>query len=236
MCEVSAAQRLIEVFGEVTPTWRRLIDLDPEFADAFSSYIHAAVVRAQFTPRERELLLLAHDVSITVLDEPGVKRRIRRALDAGATEDEVLTVVEFTAFIAIHGVTLGLPLATTLPEGRPTDQLGAYWDEFEKTFPGLNKGIEDHLPDFYEAYRSFGAVMWAKKAIEPRLRELLLVVADMTNQHLFTSGASLHIKQALHDGATEAEVIAAIALTAADAHRSIELGVSAFDEVTRKNR
>ena len=224
-------ERLLDLFGEVTPAWERLLQADADFADAYSRYLHTAVVRAEFTPRERELLLLAHDVSVTVLDEAGVHRRVARALAAGATEEEVLTVIELATFIAIHGLTLGLPLAAELPEGRPADQVGPYWDRFEALFPGVGKGMEERLPDFYQAYRDLGALMWRRKAIEPRLRELLLVVADMENEHLFTSGASLHMRQAQHEGATEAEVVAAVALTVAAGHRTVELGLSALAAV-----
>jgi alkylhydroperoxidase/carboxymuconolactone decarboxylase family protein YurZ len=40
--------------------------------------------------------------------------------------------------------------------------------------------------------------------LDPKLRELALVVADLSTSHLYTTGAALHIDGALRGGATRA--------------------------------
>jgi alkylhydroperoxidase/carboxymuconolactone decarboxylase family protein YurZ len=41
---------------------------------------------------------------------PGVRRHIRKALELGATQDQIMTVLELVSVLGIHSVALGAPL------------------------------------------------------------------------------------------------------------------------------
>jgi alkylhydroperoxidase/carboxymuconolactone decarboxylase family protein YurZ len=41
---------------------------------------------------------------------PGVRRHIRKALELGATREQVMTVLELVSVLGIHSVALGAPL------------------------------------------------------------------------------------------------------------------------------
>jgi alkylhydroperoxidase/carboxymuconolactone decarboxylase family protein YurZ len=214
----------------VTPdAHRRLAELDPEFADAFDDYLTAARSAGPLDQKTRELLQLAHDASVTVLDADGVRLRVQRARETGATDQEILGVLEVVTLISIHSLSTGLPLVYGPDEHpRPPELRGGYWDDFEARSPGFHGTLAAVLPDVYAAYRRLGAVLWTRLA--PKLRELALVVADLSTSHLYTSGAALHIAGALRAGATREEIAAAIALAVPCAARTIELAADALTE------
>src|SRR5271168_991819 len=60
--------------------------------------------------KEVELIFLALNCSCTNLDEAGTRRHIRGALDAGATREEVLLVLECGVGLAVHSCSLGAPI------------------------------------------------------------------------------------------------------------------------------
>jgi alkylhydroperoxidase/carboxymuconolactone decarboxylase family protein YurZ len=213
---------------------RQLAELDPEFTEAFDAYLDAARSAGPLDQRTRELLQLAHDASVTVLDADGVRRSVGRAREAGATDQEILGVLEVVTLISIHSLSTGLPLVYGPDEHpRPPELQGGYWDDFEASSPGFHGTLAAVLPEVYAAYRRLGAVLWTR--LDPRLRELALVVADLSTSHLYTSGAALHIAGALRAGATRDEVAAAIALAVPCAARTIELAAAALAEPAPAN-
>lgn len=221
--------RAERVLGRGAPTWRDLAEADPEFAEAYGRYLEATVDTGVLPAAVRELLLLAHDATVTVLDAEGVAVRVTRARDAGASEREVLDVLELLALITVHSLTTGLPLLYGAHEfDRPARTSARYWDDFEARVPGFNGMLEHALPGVFAAYRDLGAVLWRGDGLAPRWRELVLVVADLSTSHLYRSGAAMHIHAALRQGATREEVAAAIALAVPSGARTLELGMAAL--------
>lgn len=230
-------RRIVQIRGAVPAEWESLLDLDPTFAEAFAAYLASAYESDVLPAHVRELLLLAHDASVTVRDVGGVELRVRRALEFGATEREVLDILFLLPFIAIHGLSEGLPLVLDRDRyGVPDATRGAYWAAFEERFPGVHGMMAAELPRFFDAYRNLGEVIWRQAELEPRWRELALVVADMSATHLFTEGAAIHIQNALRYGATKDQVVAALALTTTFASTAVELGVRAIASYRARNR
>lgn len=222
-------ERAEAVLGRGGPAWQALAEADPEFADAYGRYLEAAAAGEVLPPAVRELLLLAHDATVTVLDAEGIALRVARARDAGATEREVLDVLELLALITVHSLTTGLPLLYGAHEfDRPEGTAARYWDDFEARVPGFNGMLEHALPRVFDTYRDLGRVLWRRGGLAPKWRELVLVVADLSTSHLYRSGAAMHIHAALRHGARREEVAAAIALAVPTGARTLELGMAAL--------
>jgi alkylhydroperoxidase/carboxymuconolactone decarboxylase family protein YurZ len=228
-------ERVENIFGSFSSGWETLLREDPQFATAFATYLDATYHAGALEPRIRELLLLAHDATITVLDPDGVRLRVRRALDAGATKREVLDVLETLTLITIHSLTTGLPMVPRGDAGhadlpRPAQVYGRYWDDFESHFPGFHAQMAAATPQLFDAYRDLGQTIACSAALEPKWRELAIVVADLSTSHLFRDGAAFHIQTALRYGATPQEVVAAMTLALPCAVRTIEIGLAALAE------
>jgi alkylhydroperoxidase/carboxymuconolactone decarboxylase family protein YurZ len=58
--------------------------------------------------------------------------------------------------------------------------------------------------DYFRSYMELSAGR-SPKALDPKVRELVLLAVDITATHLYRPGARIHIKRALELGATPAE-------------------------------
>ncbi|MOA34118.1 hypothetical protein D3C78_1554690 [compost metagenome] len=61
-------------------------------------------------PKTIELISIAVDASCTHLYAPGVRRHIRKALELGASIEEVLAVLQLTSVLGIHSMAVGAPM------------------------------------------------------------------------------------------------------------------------------
>ena len=65
-----------------------------------------------------ELIGIALDVSCTNMYAPGVRRHIQRALEAGATKQEITAVLQLAALQGVHSMCLGAPILLEELEAR----------------------------------------------------------------------------------------------------------------------
>ena len=61
-------------------------------------------------PKTIEFIAIAVDASCTHMYAPGVRRHIRKALELGATKEEITAVLQLTSVLGIHTMSLGAPI------------------------------------------------------------------------------------------------------------------------------
>jgi alkylhydroperoxidase/carboxymuconolactone decarboxylase family protein YurZ len=83
-----------------------------------------------------------------------------------------------------------------------------YWAPF-------HEGLLARDPAFLDAYLGFLHGPWRSGALAPKVREFCYIAADLSCAHLYATGAKRHMEFALEAGATPAEVLEVIELTAA---------------------
>ncbi len=96
--------------GQWNPAWDALAALDAPYVEKFVAMGAHAMTRGTLDPLTIELIAIAVDASCTHLYAPGVRRHIRKALELGATPDQIMTVLELVSVLGIHSVALGAPL------------------------------------------------------------------------------------------------------------------------------
>jgi alkylhydroperoxidase/carboxymuconolactone decarboxylase family protein YurZ len=86
---------------------RGLVSLqsDQFFALAASIYKSGLI-----TPRFMELMSIAVDASYTHMHAPGTRRHIQGALKAGATPEEIMTVLQLCVSMGVQACAKGVPI------------------------------------------------------------------------------------------------------------------------------
>jgi alkylhydroperoxidase/carboxymuconolactone decarboxylase family protein YurZ len=113
MSETRAATPLCDRLrdaGEWNPNWEPFYQLDPAWTEAFMAMSLKPMLSGALDPKVVEFIAIAVDASCTHMYGPGVRRHIRKALQLGATKEEITAVLQCVSVLGIHTMSLGAPI------------------------------------------------------------------------------------------------------------------------------
>jgi len=208
--------------GFWTPPLEAVLQADPDF---FAAYLEFSAVPARhgvLPPKVRELIYVAVDASTTHLHADGTRAHIRAALRAGATQAEIMEVLELTSVLGIHTCTLAVPILleeAAGPDGAVAE-LTPRQVELKQEFVASRgfwappfEAILRADPDFFAAYAAFSGVPWVSGVLPPKLKELVYLAVDAATTHLHAGGTRAHLRRALEHGATREEIMEVLEVT-----------------------
>jgi len=223
--------------GGWNAVWERTASERPEFLDAIADLQGAPERIGALSPRVRALIRLALAANVSHLDAPGTERAIHDALEAGASELDVVETLMVAATIGVHGMNADI-LADVLRErGHPaataplTNEQEAIRDEYARVRGYWRDFLDDTLrlaPDYLRAYLAFSGAPWRHGALEPKVREFIYIAFDTSPTHLHLTGLRLHLGQALEHGATPEELVEVMALAGTIGLESLRVGMPAL--------
>jgi alkylhydroperoxidase/carboxymuconolactone decarboxylase family protein YurZ len=216
----------------------QLRDWEPAWAEACAR-MATNPWRHGVLPRKLvELVGVAMNAACTNLNPQGTRRHIRGALEAGATQAEVLMVLRMASLLAIHSCSLGAPIL--LDEARAAgarlqpkasaatpacDQMmaigqwNAAWDPFFELDPVWT-----------DEFMATGAALYASGILSAKEVELLSIAFDASYTHMYAPGTRRHIHKALKAGATMEEVMEVLKLCVVQGVQACNLGVPILAE------
>lgn len=96
--------------GAWNAAWEPFYELDPEWTERFMAMGTKPMLSGVLDAKTIEFIAIAVDASCTHLYAPGVRRHIAKALDLGATAEEITAVLQLTSVLGIHTMSLGAPI------------------------------------------------------------------------------------------------------------------------------
>ncbi|MDM0111246.1 carboxymuconolactone decarboxylase family protein [Variovorax sp. J22R133] len=96
--------------GNWNPNWEPFAELDPAWTEKFMSMAMAPMLSGVLDAKTVEFLAIAVDASCTHMYGPGVRRHIRKALELGATKEEITAVLQCVSVLGIHTMSIGAPI------------------------------------------------------------------------------------------------------------------------------
>lgn len=96
--------------GNWNPNWTPFAELDPQWTEKFMAMGIRPMISGVLDAKTIEFIAIAVDASCTHMYAPGVRRHIRKALELGATQEEIMAVLQCTAVLGIHTMSLGAPI------------------------------------------------------------------------------------------------------------------------------
>ena len=96
--------------GDWNPMWDTLEAMDPDYLEAFLAFRAVPQTKGPLPQKYKELIFIAINVATTHLWPSGVRRHVQNALQAGATQEEILEVMQLTSIMGIHSMALGVPI------------------------------------------------------------------------------------------------------------------------------
>ena len=96
--------------GNWNPAWDAIAELDPAWIEKFIAMGMHPVLSGVLDPKVYEFIAIAVDASCTHMYAPGTRRHIRKALELGATREEIAAVLQAVSVLGIHTSSLGAPI------------------------------------------------------------------------------------------------------------------------------
>jgi alkylhydroperoxidase/carboxymuconolactone decarboxylase family protein YurZ len=239
-------QDFIDARGYWTRGWDPLLDVAPDYFEAYAKLSSVPWKTGTLSPKVKELLYIAIDSSTTHMYEPGLRVHIRNALRYGATRDEIMEVYELTSSIGVHAVTMGVPALLDVMRQAGADdvikrpltprqqQLKAAFIAARGYWAPMWDAVLALSPDFFEAYAEFSSVPWKTGTLEPKIRELVYIAVDAAATHLYEPGTRIHMENALKHGATPEEIMEVLALVSVLGVHTIAMGLPVLLDELKK--
>jgi len=105
-----------------------MAELDADWTEKFMAMVSAPLNSGVIDPKTFEMLAIAVDASVTHMYGPGVRRHTRRALALGVTPEQITAVLQLTAMLGLHTMSLGAPI---LVEEMENHRRSLFGDESE---------------------------------------------------------------------------------------------------------
>lgn len=96
--------------GYWNPDWEAAATLDPVWTERFIAMGMHPLKAGVLDPKVIEFICIAVDASCTHLYASGTQRHIRKALELGATREQITAVLQLVCVLGIHTMSLGGPL------------------------------------------------------------------------------------------------------------------------------
>lgn len=96
--------------GQWNANWEPMASLDPVWTEQFMAMVSRPLNAGALDPKTFELVAIAVDASVTHMYAPGVRRHIRRALDLGVPVEQIVAVLQLTASLGLHTMSLAAPI------------------------------------------------------------------------------------------------------------------------------
>lgn len=217
---------------------KQLETWDPRWAHACQAMSTNAWGGAVLPRRFVELIAVGINAACTNLDREGTRRHISAALDAGATRDELLTVIKMATVMSIHSCSLGAPIlldemkasgkhsAERPPVATPAcDRMKniGQWNEAWNPFFELD-------PRWTDEFMATGAGIYGSGIFSSKEMELLSIAFDASFTHMYAPGTRRHIKAALALGATAEEIMEVLKLCTAQGVQACNLAIPILAE------
>jgi alkylhydroperoxidase/carboxymuconolactone decarboxylase family protein YurZ len=228
--------------GQETGPWdaslAKLREWDPVWAEQCFNMTTNPWTSGILPRKTIELICIAVNAACTNLIHDGTRRHIRGALDAGATREEILTVLKMASLLGIHSCSLGAPIlleeakaagvepgsknkvpTPVCDKAREIGQWNTAWDPFFNLDPLWT-----------EQFITTGLPVFTGELIPPKLAELLSIAFDASYTHMYAPGTRRHIRAALKLGATTEEIMEVLKLCVVQGVQAFNLGLPILDE------
>ena len=107
---LAAAQPRKPARGNWNPDWESFAALDPAWTEKVIAVAIAPAVSGALDTKTIELIRIALDASCGQMNMHGLRRHIQRALEAGASKDEITAVLQLASLQGLNSMRVGAPI------------------------------------------------------------------------------------------------------------------------------
>lgn len=240
--------RFVAERGYWDSSWEGLLEVSPGYFEAALDLWALPHKSGPLEPKVREFILIAVNSAVTHIHEPGLRIHIRNALNHGASEEELIEVLQLTSILGVHALSMGVPILVDEldkagnageieklladPERQATKaefiKLRGYWDDFWNGLLAF-----DH--EFFKAYLKY-SLAGQKGPLDPKIKEFIYIAIDAAATHLYEPGLRVHYRKAIACGATAEEIMQVLQITGEIGMQTSTSGIPVLIDELRRHR
>lgn len=249
--QVEVRDEFVRRRGYWADDWQLILELDPEFLarytnlSAFASE-NARPVDAGGLPRkDRELIYVALCAQLTHPHPPGILGHGRNALEAGATAEELLAVMELVSTLGVAGLHLavreleadepGTIARLAAEDGTSDEVVASLAGRFRHVYNTWDDDIEHVLraaPDFYRTVIDLSEVPRRSGVLDPKLVALITFATDAFVTHMDAVALRRDIRAARAVGVTPRELLDVVIQTCGAGIHAVTVGAPLLAQLT----
>jgi alkylhydroperoxidase/carboxymuconolactone decarboxylase family protein YurZ len=214
--------------------WQIILELAPEVMDAYTDVSAYAWERGALDRKTREFMYVATTAIVTHIHPIGIETHGRNALEAGATPEELVSLLALLGGVGIRGYLLAVEVLEEVSPGAsggaqcPPERLAALRAEYERIFGVWDDRVAVAIaadPDYFEAFLKWAGAPRTSGVLTPRVVALVSIAVNASVTHMDRWTLRREIQAALAIGVTPAEILEVCSMTAAVSVHSITVGV-----------
>jgi alkylhydroperoxidase/carboxymuconolactone decarboxylase family protein YurZ len=204
-----------------------LLAYSPDFLKTYLDYAGVPARTGPLSPRLRELIYVAVDTSTTHMFAQGLAIHIRKALQCGCTLIELIEVMQLATTQGLDSVAVGVDLIVEEMEAAgmvspqlqtpATSEMQALKRNYVHEFGDWPEWCERLLrlaPEYFKEMTALLAAPSVTGALDHKTRSLISLALAAAPTPLDRDAMRLHIRRALRQGATAAELLEVMQLVA----------------------
>jgi alkylhydroperoxidase/carboxymuconolactone decarboxylase family protein YurZ len=220
--------------------WQLILELAPDIMAAYTDVSAYAWENGSLDAKTREFMYIATTASVTHIHPIGIRTHGRNALRAGATPQELVTVLALLGGLGIAGYLLAVDVLEQVQPGssgiRPAgderyQQLRAeYQDVFGTWDESAGPAIRSD-PEFFAVFLRWAGAARVGGVLSPRVVALISIAANASITHLDRATLTREVRAALALGVTPAEILEVCNMTSGVSVHSLTVGVPIIAEL-----
>lgn len=214
--------------------WQLILELAPEVMEAYTDVSAYAWENGTLDRKTREFMYIATTAIVTHIHPIGIETHGRNAIAAGATPEELVTLLALLGGIGIRGYLMAIEVMEEVSPGSsgasacPPERLAELSAEYKRVFGVWDESVGTAIaadPNYFEAFLKWAAAPRQSAALGPKVVALVSICVNASITHLDRWTLKREIQAALAIGVTPAEILEVCSMTAGVSVHSLTVGV-----------
>ena len=213
--------------------WQLILELAPSVMEAYTDVSALPLEHGTLDERTREFMYIATTSVVTHIHPIGIETHGRKALAAGATPEQLVTLLALMGGMGIRGYLMAVEVMEELSPGSTRREVKpGRLAELKAQYTAIFGVWDDKVgaaiaadPDYFEAFLKWAAAPRNSGVLGPKVVALIAIVANATITNLDRWTLKREIAAALAIGVTPAEILEVCSMTAGVSVHSLTVGV-----------
>jgi alkylhydroperoxidase/carboxymuconolactone decarboxylase family protein YurZ len=213
--------------------WQMILELAPEVMEAYTDLSAYPGEHGTLDAKTREFMYITTTAVVTHIHPLGIHNHGRQALAAGATPQELVTLLALVAGIGVRGYAMTTELLEEISPGSTRgdctdEQFEELKADYVRVFGVWDASVEDAIradPGYFVSFLKWAGAPRLSGVLSPRIVALVSICANATITHLDRPTLEREIRAALAMGVDPQEILEVVKLTAGVSVHSLTVGV-----------